>query len=278
MQFIDHAALNILEADTKKYSIAHGLVKFNRMLHWSGINYPYPSMVSIIKIDKFPPPPLLAGTTHVYITTISALEENQTELSSSLNELEKQRAERFINPEHGRRFTLVRGLLRQSLGFYLHQAPSTVLFHYNRYGQPSVKPDNNQTSFHFNISHSHEMAAFAFSHSRVGIDIEYKKEMKNLNALINYISHPDEISEFKQLPAAETAEAFFRLWTRKEAFIKANGQGLSMGLRSIYIGIDDQSITTTVQYKSTSLHNWYIEDLPCNNAYKSAIAIETATT
>ena len=227
-------------------------------------------MVPIQRINQYPPPPLEKGV-HVFTTPISAISHTAS-IENCLNKSEQQRAARFIDPKHGRNFTLVRGLLRHWLACYLNQKPESIVFRYNKHGQPSV--DNlNSEHFYFNISHSADMAAFAFGRNRVGIDIEMVKSMKNLDAMTRHIAHPKEYAEFQHLSEPEALDAFFRLWTRKEAFIKANGQGLSMGLRSIFIGTQTQCIPT-VEYKNKPQPHWLIKDLPTEENYKLAVAID----
>ncbi|MDH5326662.1 MAG: 4'-phosphopantetheinyl transferase superfamily protein [Gammaproteobacteria bacterium] len=232
-------------------------------------------MVKLLRLKHFPPP-LLENAIHVFTTQITDLAQ-EPRLSQYLNETEQQRAARFLNPEHGRRFSQVRGLLRMWLGTYLQQSPQSVQFNYNRYGQPSVSDKDRQTPLYFNISHSGDMAAFIFGTVRVGIDVEQHKPMKNLNGMSRYISHPKELAEFEQLDEEAAYTAFFRLWTRKEAYIKANGQGLSMGLRSIYIGTQREP-ESRVEYKDRIQSNWLIKDLaiPSTNGlpYQLAVAIE----
>lgn len=230
-------------------------------------------MAAIVRLENFPPPPLSTTDIHVFTTYVEDISDH--ELLQSLNQAEQARARRFVNPEHGHRFSLIRGLLRHWLGYYLDLAPASVVFQYNDFGQPWVKPQNPNRLIHFNISHSHNMAAFSFARVRVGIDIEFMKTMKNLNAMTRHICHPDELLEFESLAPKQANEAFFRLWTRKESFIKANGQGLSMGLRSIFIGSHPQHSIHHVKHKNLQLNNWTIQDLPCPNDYKLAIAFET---
>ena len=95
-----------------------------------------------------------------------------------------------------------------------------------------------------------------------------------MEGLAQHVCSPKELLEFNALDTRQCEPAFFRLWTRKEAFIKANGQGLSMGLRSIYVGLERTDIIDRVQYQGVWLKNWFIKDLNCPQDYKMAVAVE----
>lgn len=192
-----------------------------------------------------------------------------------INPEERARAARFINPDHGENFALVRGTLRRCLASYLGIDAGDIEFIFNQYGKPAVTPAQNKIELHFNVSHSHQMAAFGFTIGRrVGIDIEAIKSLKDMQGLTQHICSPEELAEFSALADHDRKDAFFRLWTRKEAFIKADGQGLSMGLRSIYLGLDESTEQRPVQYQGIWLKNWLVKDLPCVSDYKLAIASE----
>ena len=229
----------------------------------------------IVELSVSPPPPLEANQLHILALRIESLAKDDTLLLATLNDEERKRAERFINPEHGYKFSLTRGMLRRCLGFYLNQPPQTIVFSFNEHGKPEIKSLVNNHQFFFNVSHSHEMAAFLFAYDgRVGIDIERIKPVKDLLGLAKHVCHPDEFAEFTSMDEAQREVAFYRLWTRKEAFIKANGQGLSMGLRSIYIGCGPRDHITEIKYKTRTLTDWRIKDLPCDPEYRMAIAVE----
>jgi len=193
----------------------------------------------------------------------------------AINEEERARAARFLNPAHGDQFALVRGSLRCCLAAYLDIPANKIEFEFNQYGKPLIRPAQNAMALQFNVSHSHHMAVFVFTlRQRIGIDIEYMKPLKNMAGLAQHVCSPGEWREFNALDGSQCEAAFFRLWTRKEAFIKANGQGLSMGLRSIYVGLQETDIINRVQYEGHWLGNWFIKDLHCPQDYKMAVAVD----
>jgi 4'-phosphopantetheinyl transferase len=108
----------------------------------------------------------------------------------------------------------------------------------------------------------------------VGVDIEFIKSLKNISGLTQHVYSRQELEEFNAMEPHKQQDAFFRLWTRKEAFIKAKGQGLSMGLRSIYIGFETTAPTRRIEFRGSWLDNWLVKDLQCDADYKLAAAIE----
>lgn len=229
----------------------------------------------IIQFFTLPPPQLGPYQLHLKVDSLESLANNRDQTFAVINAEEQDRAERFINVAHGDNFRLVRGTLRMCLAAYLNLTAEAIHFEFNNYGKPKISPPQNHQALQFNVSHSHRMAAFIFSVGKpVGVDIEYIKPLKNLSGLAEHVCSPIELQEFNAMEQHLREDAFFRLWTRKEAFIKAKGQGLSMGLRSIYIGFDTSTPTHRIQYQGDWLDNWLIKDLECDPNYKLAAAVE----
>jgi len=233
--------------------------------------------------DEFPeiirfstaPPPLVPGQMHLMVAALDELAENRDRANAVIDAQEHARANRFIDSRHGDNFRLVRGTLRLCLADYLKRPAETIQFVANKYGKPEIVPEQNQQALQFNLSHSHRMTAFSYILGKsVGIDIEFIKPLKNISGLAQHVCSAEELEEFYALEDTQQHDAFFRLWTRKEAFIKAKGQGLSMGLRSIYIGFDTSASLHPVQYQGNWLANWLVKDLDCQANYKLAAAVE----
>jgi 4'-phosphopantetheinyl transferase len=244
-----------------------------------GFNGPNKTMTDtfphIIHFFSRTPPPLVAQQVHVMAASLADLAGYSAQAVAAINEEERARAARFINPVHREQFTLVRGFLRCCLAAYLDIPAHKIEFDFNQYGKPEIQPAQNTLALRFNVSHSHRMAAFVFTlEHRVGIDIEHIKPLKNMAGLAQHVCSPREWEEFSALRVNQCEAAFFRLWTRKEAFIKGNGQGLSMGLRSIYIGLQETDVISRVQYEGRWSDNWFIKDLDCPPDYKMAVAVE----
>lgn len=173
---------------------------------------------------------LSSGEVHVWRARLdepaeltAALQEDFLRL---LDEDERMRASRFHFEKHRRRFVLARGFLRVLLARYLETKPEEVSFSYGPYGKPAL--GGTPARLRFNASHSHELALYAFVQDHeIGVDVEYiKKDLKTEEIALHFFSAA-EIESLASLPDAEKAVAFFRCWTRKEAYIKAIGSGLS---------------------------------------------------
>jgi 4'-phosphopantetheinyl transferase len=130
-----------------------------------------------------------------------------------------------------------RGWLRSLLGRYLGVAPHSIEFRFNEHGKPSLAGAHERSSLRFNISHSHGFALFAFARGReVGVDIEKIRPGRPFQRIAERFFAPGETARFSSIPAAQQAHAFFECWTRKEAYIKARGKGLSLPLDSFEVG------------------------------------------
>ena len=214
-------------------------------------------------------PELLSGDIHLYVVSIVELQQDEILLNSYINDDEEARASRFINPQHGMQYRNVRGMLRRLLSHYIDTAPEVIEFSYAEHGKPSLK---NNSQLHFNLSHSRDMAAYAFSRDReLGVDVEYMRRQKDLHGMIRHVGSVKEQAELKNLPEIEMLDAFYRLWTRKEAFIKAVGRGLGMGLRSIHIGTQESASPINVEYKNERLAEWFVQDITPPTDYKLAV-------
>lgn len=144
-----------------------------------------------------------------------------------LNAEETERAQRFYFLKDRQYFTITRACLRLLLGKYLNQAPADIHFTLNQYGKPFVA----EQALHFNVTHSQDIALIAFNlNQALGVDIEkITREVEYLDLAQRFFAE-EEIQQLTSVPVTQQAQVFFNIWTRKEAFIKAIGQGLSFPL------------------------------------------------
>jgi 4'-phosphopantetheinyl transferase len=156
-----------------------------------------------------------------------ALDEIVPGADAILSAEEQARAARFRFARDRRRFANCRAQVRTILARYLSINPAQIEFRYNEFGKPAVD------GLYFNVSHSHDVAMMAVSQSReVGIDIErIDASFANDNIPERFFS-PREVAALRELPSTLQLDAFFRCWTRKEAYVKARGMGLSLALDS----------------------------------------------
>lgn len=162
--------------------------------------------------------------------------EQVQNLEKTLSEDEKERARRFRFAEHRRRFIAARGWVREILGRYLNLAPQDVRFEYNAKGKPMLCSSLRERSLQFNVSHSQELALYGFAKSqRIGVDLEYIRTVKDLEHLAQRFFCSSEVALLKTLPSPEREKAFFQMWTAKEAYLKAIGEGIGGGLNQVEV-------------------------------------------
>lgn len=190
---------------------------------------------------------------------------------------ERARADRFYFEKHRRRFTVARGVLRQILARYLGVTPWAVAFEYGEHGKPSIGKVANPQDIRFNVSHSNECALFAFTLRReVGVDVEYMRGSLDVEALARHSFSPREARALCNLPLAERRQAFFNCWTRKEAFIKAHGEGLSLGLHrfDVTLAPGEAAALRRFDVNPAELSLWALRALEAPAGYKAALAVE----
>lgn len=153
--------------------------------------------------------------------------EMQKKLAAVLDDDERQKANVFKLPLLRERYIAVRGLLRLALASYLDAEPASLRFEAGEYGKPALSCG----SLHFNLSHSDDRLLIAVADfPDVGIDIEAIKPRGSLDALAERCFSERELALWRQLPEDRQMMGFYRLWTKKEAFVKAVGRGLALGM------------------------------------------------
>jgi 4'-phosphopantetheinyl transferase len=147
------------------------------------------------------------------------------------------RAERFVFPRDKDYFIAARGTLRELLGQYLGRAPEEIELQTNKWGKPALKESGGEP-IHFNLSHSHGMAVYVFSQEgEAGIDIEKIRPELDAEEIAKRYFSENEIRELQSLRLELRTEGFFLCWTRKEAYVKARGEGLGIPLRSFEVSL-----------------------------------------
>ncbi|MBL7793514.1 MAG: 4'-phosphopantetheinyl transferase superfamily protein [Saprospiraceae bacterium] len=195
--------------------------------------------------------------------------ENQTQgLLDLLSADEVDRARRFRFETDQKRFISSRGLLRLILGSYLGQPPHALQFAYTAKGKPVLAAEFSSEALCFNLSHAGSFALYAVTRGRnVGIDIEHMRDQIDVDQIAGRFFSPGEIRSLEQVHGSNRKELFFQYWTRKEALIKAIGEGLSFPLEQL----DVSSINGKAFHTENSL--WYIQDLFPGPGYTGAIAL-----
>jgi len=184
---------------------------------------------------RFPPETLLLGCDEVHVWR-ATLDQPPSQILKFLNNLavdEQARAERLRFKRDGEHFIVARGVLRAILGFYSNRAPECVSFCYSSFGKPALAGESDRDAIRFSVSHSHGVALYAVTRGReVGIDLErIRFDLAVLEIAERFFSRR-ELAMLRALPTELQREAFYRCWTRKEAYIKARGMGLAIPLNS----------------------------------------------
>jgi 4'-phosphopantetheinyl transferase len=188
---------------------------------------------------------------------------------------ERARAEAFHFKSDRERHIIGRGLLRLLLGHCSGALPSTLTFQHNAFGKPFLC--GGSSTLQFNVSHSGELVVIALTRGRaVGIDVERIRPDMRVAQLATQFFSPNECNALASIPMATQAAAFFSCWTRKEAYLKARGSGLSLGLDqfdvSIIPGHTPQLLET--RHDPADVSRWTIRDLQFGKDYKAALAVE----
>ncbi|WP_107670767.1 4'-phosphopantetheinyl transferase superfamily protein [Cyanothece sp. BG0011] len=212
-------------------------------------------------------------TVHIWKTN---LEQSSIHVQNSfnlLNEEEKIKAQRFRFEKHQQRYTLARSSLRKILSFYLGISPQDIKFQYNEYGKPELLDKINTINLQFNVSHSENIAIYGITCDYlIGVDIEYIRPMSEAENLARRFFSQAEFEQISLLSSQEKEREFFKLWTAKEAYLKAIGKGISGGLEKV-------EISTKKPRKFMSLPecdhiNYNLLYLTPQDNYLAAIAVE----
>jgi 4'-phosphopantetheinyl transferase len=218
-------------------------------------------------------PPLTENEIHVWRASLAIDPAALQRLENSLAEDERARAGRFIFERDRNAFVAARGILRDLLGRYIPCAPETIEFAYGPRGKPAMADSHQpRQRLSFNLSHAHGLALIGVGREReIGVDVELiRPEFAGEEIAKRYFS-PQEIDELGRLPAELRAEGFFLCWTRKEAYIKAKGDGLHIPLESF-----DVSLTPGLpaKLKSADEARWSLRSLAPEPSYAAAIVAE----
>ena len=224
-------------------------------------------------------PELKENEVHVWRISLNSSVRNVLSLSGLLSEDESYRAGRFLSAEHGNRFRAARGTMRQLLGRYLDAAPETLEFAYGPCGKPSLAGHFAQSGLYFNISHSHRLALCAVTRDReVGIDLEWLRSGVDVESLAQRFFSPLEVASLRRLTRCQRVEGFYRCWTRKEAYLKARGQGITVPLDSFAVSLapNEPAQFLYCQGDPDELSRWQLQDLTPAAGYAAAICVQGA--
>lgn len=214
---------------------------------------------------------------HVWQVPLAQPEDRINSSRALLSQEELDRAHRFYFDHHRVRFIAGRAALKSILSGYLEINPRSVEFSLGPQGKPELKAGMAESGIRFNLSHSGDFALVAVTQGlAVGVDIEaVNREFAGEDIARRFFS-PDEVARLVALPSGERIAAFFRCWTRKEAYIKALGKGLSLPLDSFDVtfepGVSALLLRSTESEDEPS--RWSMYDLAVPEGYTGALVVE----
>jgi len=210
--------------------------------------------------------PIEPNDIHIWSAHLASAKHQEEAI---LSQDERARAERYVFPIHRQRFIAARCWLRKILGFYLNLAPQDIIFTYDKKDKPFLSVPNN-TALQFNLSHSEDIAIYAITlNHAIGVDIEKIQEHYN-DAVAKRFFSSQEYTALMQLSPQDRIIGFYRIWSRKEAIIKATGKGLSTPLSGFSVSAHDvDEIITLNKNEKWSLYPVFIQ-----NDYQSAVATQ----
>jgi 4'-phosphopantetheinyl transferase len=200
------------------------------------------------------------------------------DLGRCLSAQELSRAGRLVSERDRLYWTACRGLLRQTLASYLGCRARAVTFTAGDNGKPRIDSDSGddgESPLHFNLSHSGDVALLAVSRfGPLGIDVEFLRPIRDWAAVAKRWFSPLEREQLWRLPEDERRDGFFRCWTRKEAVIKATGEGLSADLQAFDVTLAADA--RVLDYRGTQQGDWQLAHLEPRGGYVAALAVPDA--
>jgi 4'-phosphopantetheinyl transferase len=214
---------------------------------------------------------------HVWRAYLDAPTQQPDSYLHTLAADERTRAERFYFQKDRDRFITAHGVLRAILGLYLNRAPKPFSFCYSSHGKPALACESGADAIRFNMSHSHGMALYAVTRGReVGIDLEFIRCDLEAEQIAERFFSRSEIATLQALPPSLRKYAFFLCWTRKEAYIKARGEGLSIPLNQFDVSLipGEPAALLSTQPNVDEALRWSLQELTPGSGYAAALAAE----
>jgi 4'-phosphopantetheinyl transferase len=221
--------------------------------------------------------PLKRGQAHVWSHWLECSTSQAAGLAKILSEDERKRASAFRFELHRNRYISGRAALRSLLSQYLSYPADEIRFHYTSSGKPLLEQPTGTSELFFNVSHSDAVALFTFAiHGEVGVDVERIKVLNDREEIARRFFAPGEYAALSVVPNKDLA--FYRCWTRKEAYLKARGVGIFGGLKDFEVSIaaEEPARLLRVRESSTEAQEWRMHELiPCEG-FIGALASKTS--
>jgi len=228
---------------------------------------------------QVPNPRLSPGEVHLWAFPLNA-NSFSIQAGSVLAVDERERAERFRFERDRTRFVAGRAGMRCILGSYLETEPARVIFGYGEKGKPMVSTAGGEPhALMFNLSHCEDLAVLAVTRTApVGVDVERIRTIPDADQLVSRFFSPTEATRFHALPENQRPEAFFNLWTRKEAWLKATGAGIGSGLDQVEVSFlpGQPARLLSLGPAKDQAGSWSLHELTPAEGFTGAVAIAAA--
>jgi 4'-phosphopantetheinyl transferase len=204
-------------------------------------------------------------------------EEKLRHLRRTLTSEEQERADRFHFERDRRRYVGSHGVLRDILSRYVGVEPGQLRFQHGPHGKPALAEAPGGQELGFNLTHSHRLALCAVTRGReAGIDLEYMRSGFSEDRIAEQFFSPGEIEELRALPQEAKREAFFSCWTRKEAYLKAMGEGLLSPLDQFSVSLTpgEPAVLRSVAGDPSETVRWSLRALTPGPGYAAALVVE----
>jgi len=194
-------------------------------------------------------------------------------LAETLSADERMRADRFLFEKHRAHFVAARGCLRAILAKYMQCKPGELAFFYGEHGKPTLASPWDKSQLRFNLSHAAGLALIAVSlRCDIGVDVEHiSRKVGQMQDIAKRFFAPGEYEQLCALPREEQRRAFFCCWTRKEAYLKAVGTGLTHSLKNFEVSLGCKAKLLRIQDGNTE--DWTLLHLEPAEGYVGSVAI-----
>jgi 4'-phosphopantetheinyl transferase len=222
------------------------------------------------------------GELHLLLIDLREAAAAEAALRCCLSRDEIERAGRFLAAHARSRFVLTRGWLRASLARCLGATPERLTFSYGANGKPSLSGEWRRSELSFNVSHSADHALIGLATGRaVGVDIEQIRPMPDVVSIASGYFSGAESRAIMARPEGERLRAFFDCWTRKEAFMKATGEGMRIALDAFSVTLDDADSRGVVMANAPATETaagegWTVRGLSLAPECAAAVAVQGA--
>ncbi len=238
----------------------------------------------MLPVDPDWPPPEVRPTLvddefHLWRVDLARTPDELAHFVDFLSADERARAARFLHIPSRNQFVTTRTALRLILADYLTCDPTDLNFTFGPHGKPTLL-DPPQPPLFFNVTHSHELALIAVGRrGEVGVDVEHLRDVKDDLALAERFFAPPEVAVLVSLPLPERRVAFFNAWTRKEAFLKAVGKGISYGVERVEVTLrpEDPPRVLHLDGDAAAAARWSLWCATPAPGYLAALAAEGTT-